>query len=97
MPQNPLFPRFGGNASVLNITAATVVKAFPGTLWSVSVTTAGSTAGSVHDCTTTGAAAASNLTYTIPDVVGTYALYFPHAAGIVVTPGTGQVLSVAFA
>ena len=97
MPQNPIFPRFGGNASVLNVTAPTVIKALPGTLWTVSVTTAGTTAGSVHDCSTVAAAAVANLTYAIPDVAGIYELNFPHFAGIVVTPGTGQVLSVAFA
>jgi hypothetical protein len=96
--QIPLVPRFGGSASSLNInTSATVVKALPGTLWTVSVTTAGSAPGSVHDVATTGAAAAANLVYDIPNTVGVYSLYWPCKVGIVVTPGTGQVLSVAYA
>ena len=97
MAQYPIVPRPGGSASVLNITAATVVKAAPGTIYTVVVNTAGSGAGSVHDVLTTGGAAAANLVFGIPNVVGVYSLTFPCAVGIVVTPGTAQVLSVAFA
>lgn len=97
MPQNPIVPRFGGSTSVLNITAATVVKAAPGTLWTITVTTAGSAAGSAHDVLTTGGAAAGNLIFDIPNTVGVYTLYWPCKTGIVITPGTGQVLSVAYA
>lgn len=96
MPQYPIVPREGGNQSNLNITAATVVKASPGTVWTVVVTTAGTTAGSVNDAATTGTAAAANLVFSIPNTVGAYELTFPCFTGIVVTPGTGQVLSVSF-
>lgn len=97
MAQYPIVPRPGGSASVLNITAAAVVKASPGTLYNISVVTAGSAAGSANDCATTGAAAAANKIFSIPNTVGSYVLTWPCATGIVVTPGTGQVLSVAFA
>jgi len=96
MPQNPLTPRAGGNASALNVTAATVVKAAPGTVFTVTVNTAGA-AGSIHDCLTTGAAAASNLVFNIPAVAGVYSLTFPCFVGIVVSPGAAQVVSVAYA
>lgn len=97
MAQYPIVPRPGGSASVLNVTAATVVKAAPGTIYTVVVTTPGSAAGSVHDVLTTAGATASNLVFDIPNTAGVYSLTFPCAVGIVVTPGTGQVLSVAFA
>lgn len=96
MAQYPIFPRQGGDKSNLNVTAATVVKATPGTVWTVNVTTAGSAPGTVHDVATTGAAAAANLVAEIPNTVGTYTLTFPCLTGIVVTPGTGQVVSVAY-
>jgi hypothetical protein len=86
----------GATASVLNITAATVVKASASAGLQVIVNTAGSTVGSVSDTTTVGAVAAANLVFSIPNVVGLYALTFPFHSGIVVTPGTGQVLSVSY-
>lgn len=97
MPQNPLVPRYGGNASKLNISAATVVKATPCTLFRVNVTTAGSTAGTVYDAATTGGNTAANLIAELPNTVGTYEFEWPCATGILVDPGTGQVVSVAFA
>lgn len=97
MPQNGLGPRPGGNASSLHITAATVIKAAPGTVYQVNVIVAGSTVGTVNDCATTGAAAVTNQIAAIPDVVGNYAMGpFPCFTGIVIVPGTGQTVSVSF-
>ena len=96
MAQNPYVQRVGGNANALNITAPTVIKAHPGTIFNVSVTTAGSTAGKVSDVATVAGVAASNLVFSIPTVAGIYRLEFPCEQGIVITPGTGQVLSVSF-
>ena len=96
MPQN-LGPRPGGNASKLNVTAATVIKATPGTVYNVNVIVAGSTAGTVNDCATTGAAAAANQIATIPNAVGNYEVGpFPTFTGIVVVPGTGQTVAISF-
>lgn len=97
MPQNPIVPRPGGNASHLNISAETVVKAFPGTVFTVVVTTAGSAAGAVYDAATTSGDVAANLVATLPNTVGVYNLSFPCANGILVVPGTAQVVSVAYA
>lgn len=96
MAQYPIFPRQGGNNSVLNITAATVVKASPGTIWNVNVTTAGTTVGGVYDFAATTGEAAANLVAAIPDVVGAIDLIFPCKTGILIVPGTGQVVSVSF-
>ena len=96
MAQNPLVPRYGGNASALNITAAKVVKASPGTLYRFVVTVAGA-AGNVYDSVSTSGNSASNLIATIPATVGVYELSWPCAAGIVVAPGAAQVVSVSYA
>jgi len=96
MAQYPIVPRPGGSRSVLNITAATVVKATPGTLYRVSVTTAGSAAGSAYDAATTGGNVAANLIADIPNTVGAVELVWPCANGILIVPGTAQVLSVSF-
>jgi hypothetical protein len=84
-----------GAKSVLNITAATVVKATPGRLVKISVTTAGA-AGTANDCITTGAAAAANLIAAIPAAVGVISLDWPCAVGITITPGAAQVISVSY-
>lgn len=97
MSQNALGPRPGGNASHLDITAATVVKATPGTVYQVNVVVAGSAAGSVNDCATTGAAAAANQIAEIPLAVGNYAVGpFPTFVGLVIVPPTGGTVSVSF-
>ncbi|MBR8141215.1 hypothetical protein KDW46_02430 [Burkholderia vietnamiensis] len=97
MPQNPIVPRPGGALSALNISAADVVKAAPGTLWRVSVTTAGSAAGAAYDASATSGNTAANLIAAIPNTVGIYYLEWPCANGILIVPGTGQVVSVSYA
>jgi hypothetical protein len=62
----------------------------------IDVIVAGSTAGSATDCTTTGAAAASNQTATFHNTVGVYWLDVPHQVGITIVPGTSQVLAAAW-
>ena len=94
----PCFIPYAG-ADVLNITAATVVKATAGRLVRVSIITTGSTAGGCYDVATTGAAATANQVLVIPasTAAGTvYNMDFPMATGIVCTPGTSGVLAVSF-
>lgn len=84
--------------STLNITAATVVKATPGAILSVSIVVAGA-AGTLNDCATTGTAAAANEIAALPAAVGTInfgAGGWPCATGIVVVPGAGQTISIAW-
>jgi hypothetical protein len=85
-----------GINSFLNISAATAVKSTKGRIVKVNVTTAGSAPGSVYDRATTSGTGAANLVASIPNTVGSYTIDFPCANGIVVTPGTGQVVSVSF-
>lgn len=96
MPQNPIVPRQGGSASVLNITAATVIKAKPGTLFRIAVNTAGSAAGAAYDASATSGNTAANLIAGIPNAAGVISLEWPCNNGILIVPGTGQVLSVSF-
>lgn len=85
-----------GRNSALNISTATVVKASSGRLVRIDVITAGSTAGTANDTTTTGGAAASNEIFAIPNTIGSYYLDWPVANGIVIIPGTAQVVSVSY-
>ena len=83
-------------ATILSVTVQTVVKASPGRIVRVDVAVAGSGAGSVNDAATIAGIATSNLIAAIPAVVGPIWLDWPCQAGIVVTPGSGQTLTIAF-
>lgn len=85
-----------GRNSALNISTATVVKASSGRLVRINVVTAGTTAGTANDTTTTGGAAASNEIFSIPNTIGVYFLDWPITNGIVIVPGTGQVIAVSY-
>ena len=91
-----LVPGGPSPTTALNISTPTVVKAAPGSVLMVVVLTAGSSPGSVNDCTTSGAAAQANQVATIPNSVGSIFVDFPCLAGITVVPGTGQVVSAAY-
>lgn len=84
------------NTPVLNITAATVITAAPGTITQLYVVVAGSAPGTVNDCATVGAVAVANRIAILPNVVGPVIASWPFNAGLVVTPGTGQTISVAY-
>jgi hypothetical protein len=107
-PSNAFVPTqadYGGNLMVgkglevtFDVTAATVIFTGKGRVAKVSVIVAGSAAGTVNDCATTGAAAVANQLATIPDTAGggVYDIDMPVATGLVVVPGTGQTLAVSF-
>ena len=97
MPQYPLVPVPGGTSTTLSITAATVIKASPGRLFTVSVIVAGSAAGAVYDNTATTGNSAANQIGVVPNTAGVINFNaMPTANGIVVAPGTGQTLAVSF-
>lgn len=85
-----------GQSSTKNVAASTVIKATTGRAFQISVVVAGSAPGALHDCATTGAAAAANKVATIPNTVGVYNLNWPMATGIVLVPGTGQTLAISY-
>ena len=82
-----------GAQSLSNISAATVLKPSAGRLATVSVTTAGA-AGAAYDANQTGVT--SNPIFIIPDVVGVYVVNMPTNNGIVIAPGTSQVVAASF-
>lgn len=86
----------GGKTSVSNISADTVIKNSTGRVCRVSVTTAGSAAGAIHNCATVGAAAAGNLIAVIPNEVGVVDIDMPCLTGIVYKAGTGQVVTISY-
>lgn len=90
-------PIANGASSHMNLTASAVIKAAPGRSYTVTVSVAGSGAGSLNDCLTVGAAAAANQVGSIPATVGSYQFFgWPHAVGIVLVVGTGQTLAISY-
>jgi len=85
-----------GQKTFFNITTTTVVKATSGRIAKISVVTAGSGAGSIYDAASTGAAGAANEVAVIPATAGVLNIDFPVSNGIVVTPGSGQVLAICY-
>jgi hypothetical protein len=99
MAQYPLAPIPGGTTNTLDITAATVIKSSPGRVWTISVVVAGSAAGAVYDSVSTTGNTAANQIGVTPTTAGAAPINFnafPCLNGIVVAPGTGQTLSIAW-
>lgn len=95
--QNPLAPSPVGNISMKNLSVATVVKDTPGAVFTIAVTTAGSTTGAIYDASTTAGNIPANLVATVPLTVGNYAVDVPcNSAGILFEPGTSMVATVCF-
>lgn len=84
-----------GSQAANGLSANTVVKAAPGRLTRVSVTTAGA-AGAAYDSATVGGIGASNLIGVIPAAVGVYLFDWPVNNGIVYAPGAAQVASISY-
>lgn len=82
-----------GAQNVAAISAATLVKAGPGRVAQIVVTTAGAV-GAVYDANQS--TATTNKIYTIPAVVGSYTVNMPTSYGIVVAPGAAQVVAIGY-
>jgi hypothetical protein len=76
------------------ISAPTVVKNATGRLVNVSVTTAGSGAGTVYDSAQLGLT--TKPLYIIPNTTGVYVVNMPCSFGLLVVPGSGQVVAVSY-
>ncbi len=91
-----------GTDNLANISTAlgtyVTVSSNQGRVVTVSVTTAGSSTGIIYDALATNLAAVSTARpiYIIPDSIGLYVVNIPVNYGIVVAPGTGQVLTVSY-
>ncbi len=99
--QNAVISTDGGQLSALALPAGqNLVKASPGRIFRIVVTTAG-TAGTfaVNDAASLGAVAASNLVFSILNTTAAgnvITLEFPCLNGIVVTVPTTGVVSVSY-
>jgi hypothetical protein len=97
-----LGPQIGGNGAALNITAAVVLKATPGTLFRVTVSTIGSAGAlTLNDNTALTGNVAANQIVSIPfgslTAGQVITLEWPCAAGIVVSAvTTGGVFAATF-
>ncbi len=98
MPQNAIAVQaFSGSNTQLDISTATVVKAAPGQLVTISVISAGTTVGTANDSLTTAGASIANQIAAIPNTAGSIQqINWKCSNGIVIVPGTGQVISVAY-
>jgi len=83
-----------GSQNLADISTATLIKQGPGRVASVSVTTAGSTAGAIYDASLS--TSTSNLIWSIPNTVEITVVNFPLRFGLVVVPGTDQVVTVSY-
>jgi hypothetical protein len=83
-----------GTKSFKEISAATVVQVGQGRLVRVIVTTAGSAAGSIYDASVSSAT--SSKIFVISNTLGVTEVSVPVDNGIVVAPGTGQVVTVSY-
>ena len=83
-----------GTANVALISTATVVKGAPGRVVTISITTAGSANGAIYDAVST--TDTTKPIYTIPNTIGVVHVNLPANYGIVVAPGTSQVITVGY-
>lgn len=83
-----------GSANYPAIDTTTLVKNAAGRLVTVSITTAGSSNGTIYDSNSTSVT--TRPIYTIPNTLGIVVVNIPVGYGIVIAPGTGQVLTVTY-
>lgn len=83
-----------GTQTRLDLTAATLIKSGEGRIAYISVIVAGSAVGKAYDSTNT--AGTSNALCAIPNTIGVFQVNIPFTTGLVVTPGTGQTVSVSY-
>jgi hypothetical protein len=74
--------------------APALLKSSAGRVCTVSVTTAGSAVGYIYDANQLGASAGA--LYVIPNIVGLYVVNLPTSFGILLVPGTGQVIAMSY-
>ena len=83
-------------SAALNVAASAVIKATPGRVCKVIVTTAGSAPGAIHDFASTSGTSAATLLATIPNAIGIYDFNLPCLVGLTYILGTGQVATISY-
>lgn len=85
-----------GQATSEGISTATLLKKGAGRVVRISVTTAGTTVGSIYDAASAALVGTANLVAVIPIAAGVVDISMPVQNGIVIVPGTSQVVSVSY-
>jgi hypothetical protein len=80
----------------LSVTADTLIVTGKGRLLSFSVLSAGSGDGAIYNYNSITTPPASSQVICIPQTVGYYSVNIPFVAGLVLSPGTGQNVSVTY-
>jgi hypothetical protein len=83
-----------GIINAANISAPTIVKSSAGRIATVSILTAGSSPGTIYDATSK--TDLSKPLVMLPNTVGVFTAPMPVSFGILVVPGSGQVLSLGY-
>lgn len=83
-----------GNRSSTAISAPTVVSTGQGRLAQISVVSAGSTVGAAYDATSSSAT--TGMIASIPNSLGVFTVNIPTSNGIVISPGTDQIVTVSY-
>lgn len=85
-----------GFINKLEITTKTLVQTGRGKVTRVAVIVAGSTTGTIYDAASTTAATTGTRLCLFSKDIGIYDIFMPVQNGIVIEPGTGMTVSVAF-
>lgn len=85
-----------GAVNSLEISASTYFQTSYGWVGKISVIVAGTTTGTVYDTTSVASAGVGNRLAIIPNTVGIYTINMPVNNGIVVTPGSGQIVAMSY-
>lgn len=93
---NQTLQRIYGSNTSTTVSANTLVLTGPGRLINVSVTSAGTTNGAIHNCSTVAAAATSNKLASITNTIGVFPMNLLFTNGLVIVVGTGQELNVTY-
>jgi hypothetical protein len=93
---NQFYKQGYAQVSSLGLNASSLVNTGSGRLYSINVTTAGTTAGSIYDTNSVSGAGSTNLIATIPATLGVINLNWPYTKGLVYVPGSGQVASISY-
>lgn len=83
-----------GNQNAADISTTTLVSSSPGRVATVVVSTAGSAVGHIYDQSATTPTA--RVLFVIPMTVGINVVNMPASYGILVVPGSGQVVTVSY-
>ena len=83
-----------GSRNAPNLSTATLVKKGSGRVATVSILTAGSGNGHIYD--TNLVTSTANPVFTIPNTIGVIFVNMPVEVGLVVVPGTGQVVTISY-